>query len=73
MPWLIGIHIVSILFTGLTIWLMVSYLRRYQLPRTYYKKLWGFFRIKYLVIIYAITMIGWGLVTTGFFYFYIAA
>ncbi len=65
---LITIHIISILFMGISLWLMSRYLRRYKLPPSKYERLWGFFRIKYLMVIYALLIVGWGVITTGSYY-----
>ncbi|EKD63262.1 MAG: hypothetical protein ACD_51C00312G0009 [uncultured bacterium] len=68
MTWIMAINTVSILFAVMTTWLMVRYLRKYKLPHTYYKRLFGFVRIRYLLGIYALSTVGLAALTTGLFY-----
>ncbi|OIP80742.1 hypothetical protein COW94_04710 [Candidatus Peregrinibacteria bacterium CG22_combo_CG10-13_8_21_14_all_44_10] len=73
MLWLAGIHIVSIIFTAITIWLMIRYIKRYELPREQYSKLWGFLRIRYVLVLYAVTTVAWAGITMGLFFLTIEA
>ncbi|EKD47987.1 MAG: hypothetical protein ACD_65C00183G0001 [uncultured bacterium] len=68
MYWLITIHSISIAFMGLSAWLMIRYLRKYKVPESHYQRLWGFFRIKYLLWIYAFSVVGWGALSITIFY-----
>lgn len=70
MPWIIAINIISLMFAIMTVWLMVKYLRKYTLPHSHYKRLWGFVRIKYLLVIYMFATIGLGVLTTSLFYIF---
>jgi hypothetical protein len=70
MPWIIAINIISLVFAAMTAWLMIKYLRKYTLPHSHYKRLWGFVRIRYLLAIYAFATVGLGALTTSLFYIF---